>query len=106
MKINSVWATIKGRWSNATKSYDNITEELREKELTMEIERRENRSILHFRGGPTGFESYEINEHFLKGLLERNTFCICAGTTNSWPRCTVEMKPVVDFLKTEGFYAD
>lgn len=104
MKINFTWATIKGRWSKATSSYDDITEELREKELTMEIEKREDRSILHFRGGPTGFESYEINEHFLKGLLERDTFCVCVGTTNSWPRCTVKMKPVVEYLKSEGFY--
>ena len=99
MKINSVWATIKGRWSKATSSYEDITEELREKELTMEIERREDCSILHFRGGPTG-----IDEYFLKGLLEGNTFCICAGTTNSRPRCTVGMNQVVDFLKMNGFY--
>lgn len=104
MKINSVWTIIKGRWSKATSIYEDVSEEFKEKEITMEIEKRKDRSILHFRGGPTGFESYEINEYFLKNLPERETFCVCAGTTNSWPRCTVKMKPVIEYLKSKGFY--
>lgn len=64
----------------------------------------ESRMLLQFVGGPTGFESYYLDDEFIEGreaLVAANPealFCICGGTVNSWPCCEVSACAMLDFL--------
>jgi hypothetical protein len=55
---------------------------------------------MKFHGGPTGHESYHITPRLMQDLQKLaekgEKFCICAGTINSWPECSVPAKVVVD----------
>lgn len=54
---------------------------------------------IKFHGGPTGHESYYIAPELFENLRvlaeTGKTFCICAGTTNSWPECEVPADAVM-----------
>jgi hypothetical protein len=107
-KIMSKWIRQSGRWTDPPGEYRNVVEKEFTRELEMEIVQypadsiRPARMVLVFHGGPTGNESYYIDSL----LLCRNDsedFCICAGTINSWPKCSVNAKEVFDFLGRNGY---
>lgn len=106
MKINSVWSMEKGRWDKETKQFTNrVTTQLPDRELEMVIDQGTHGNTIKFEGGPTGFESYYI-EDLVRGFKQRPgfpTLCICAGTINSWPRCEVSVQRVQEFLKEHGY---
>jgi hypothetical protein len=81
--------------------YD-IGERREPKTLTMEIHPGKFYPLLHFVGGPTGYETYELSPSFILNLFairhNKQQFCICAGTKNSWPKCSVDTLNVLLFL--------
>ena len=102
-EINSRWAT-ETRWLD-TKPGGGMKQKSKTehstRKLTMAIlpkgrEGGSDKSILEFRDGPTGYESYYLNEITLEGDEE---FCICAGTPNRWPACYVDMPTVRKFVE-------
>jgi hypothetical protein len=101
-EIRSTWTTIKAKW-NGNDFYDHQST-VEERTLLMEIGcRSTGEPSLHFIGGPTGFEIYSVEalmdpEYGLEAE-GRETLCICAGTTNSWPKCEVPAADVIAFLK-------
>lgn len=101
MSITGYWQYEYGQWDEKYQEFRNrVKSVVHEKELDLEVEKRENNEdVLHFRGGPTGYESYYLQD--LKNIIEQagaeaNIFCICGGTINSWARCWVK----IDELKT------
>lgn len=97
--IDSEWVMLKGIWNPDARAYTRVIEEPRMKQIAMELFERAEITILKF-AGPTGHESYYVDKYLAGELLTRDqdNFCICAGTINSWPRCTVKRKDVADFL--------
>jgi len=106
MDINSKWTALRAEWDG--QNFVNEHEApLPDKVLSMELSTRPDwegnlKQVLYFRGGPTGFESYYVED-----LLDPETgisargdvdLCICGGTINSWPRCTVSTADVLKFL--------
>ncbi len=94
-EIDSRWETEK-RWVVDGKQKSSKTPST--KKLTMAIMTKgHNKPILQFREGPTGFESYYVeNLNFPEGEGE---FCICAGTPNRWPACYVDRNDVRNFIE-------
>jgi len=108
-RIKSLWTQEKGAWSGGDGTtpagyYNRKTEQLPCKDLHMLLEQRQDgRTILTFKGGPTGFESYHIDGGFVPRMIVdvhngRTTLCICAGTINRWPTVTVPLAEVLSFL--------
>lgn len=97
--ITSYWQTEKGKFDNNLCTFVNRKfSEIKEKEIYIEYDPETN--IIHFRGGPTGYESYYF--HSLEESIETfkfDKFCICAGTINSWPRCDVKVKDFMEIIK-------
>lgn len=57
--------------------------------------------VLVFEGGPTGHEAYRLDRHFVRELARRDRgddWSICAGTTGSWPACSVSRLDVLAFV--------
>ncbi len=102
--IPSLWTYETGRWSDDTNSYANISRRLEVKEVGLDIVKRKHSDaeVLRFNGGPTGFESYYLDDMLRMVNELTDTFCICAGTTNSWPICEVKVADVRKFLEEEG----
>jgi len=90
-----------GRWNGKTfvdREFYNYS-----KEIQMEIVDKDDKPILRFIGGPTGYESYYIKD-FLKPWPNRpSEICICGGTINSYHRCSVPWKEVEQFLSDNGY---
>lgn len=105
VKIHSSWSVEKGRWREGEGFVNRFTEHFaREIEMIVESATPDKGAILRFIGGPTGYESYYIAD--LQRPSDKphgESFCICAGTINRWPGCTVAWADVVAFLKAEGF---
>jgi hypothetical protein len=114
--IESWWTFRTGRWDdNNGFGYVDIKERRETRTLTLQIvERGHGKRSLQFVGGPTGYESYDIDD-----LLDPKTglatfgpnpedamFCICGGTMNSWPTCEVRAKDVLDYLLSQGYGHD
>ena len=100
-RIMSTWQQETARFDG--KSFvDRKHGEKRQKELTMTLEMLDSRPRLRFISGPTGYESYYADDAFVERLTsqleQHKTFCICAGTINSWPEATVPLGEVVLFL--------
>ena len=83
--------------------------DIQERMLELRIEPSEYNSklVLRFIGGPTGHESYYLND--LMSLLAEappnEVLTICAGTINSWPRCWInitELQEAVRLLAKEN----
>jgi len=103
MKINSKWSQEVGRWDVLFCDYiDRKVIQLPDKDLVMKIERKESGDILKFLGGPTGFESYNIKDLTALPLIGED-LCICGGTINKYPQCTVNMNDVKEFLKSKRY---
>jgi len=92
-KIKARWVVKKGHWSNATDTFIHRVKEETTRELSMEV----RNDILYFRGGPTGYESYYIDD--IKNLKPGVELCICAGTINRWAECYVQSDDVLAFLE-------
>ena len=100
MKIKSYWQSETGRWSDATNSYTNkILSNIREKKLEVIIVKSEDKKILKFLGGPTGFESYYLEDLLLNIDNKTEKLYICAGTINSWSSCYVLWEDVKKIIK-------
>ena len=100
MKIKSYWQYEKGKWNEEHNEYIQRTmSPTKEKILDVILDTGSHRheAIVHFNGGPTGFESY-----YLKSLLEidwqGDQFVICGGTINSWACCWVKSKDLNEIL--------
>ncbi len=93
MKIKSYWQSETGRWDNNSNSFINKKlSELKEKELEVIITKsptQPKRKILKFIGGPTGHESYYLEDLNFDIENKSEKFYICAGTINSWFSCYV-----------------
>ena len=64
---------------------------------------------MKFIGGPTGFESYYLEDLEGDTLDHDGDFCICGGTINSWANCTVDTadihKAIEIYEEKEGWNA-
>ncbi len=99
VEIESKWDYETGRWNNKKREFTDIKHKESVKTIKMRIEAVGNKLVLRFIGGPTGFESYYI-EDLLENKLRSDDFCICGGTINSWPACRVKWSEVEAFMKT------
>lgn len=94
-EIDSRWETEK-RWVKGREQKSST--DVSTKKLTMAIVTEgHDKPILNFRGGPTGFESYYIEDLSLSS--DEGDFCICAGTANRWPACFVDKAEVNKFVE-------
>jgi len=103
MKITSYWTYETGKWDEDSGKFINRKiSEIKTKELEIEIDKTDHGDnygpILRFKGGPTGFESYYINE-LLEDEYNHEDFGICGGTINSWARCWVKTKDINKILE-------
>ena len=101
MQIKSYWQRGYAKWDGG-KYVDKKLSEVEEKELKVTLDiTNTDKPIIKFHGGPTGFESYYLNDILENpfGLNENDNFCICGGTINSWPRCWVKTKDFKSILE-------
>lgn len=100
-KIRALMIYESGTWNSKSNKYENIRFRKESKELEMVLRPNERGTIIKFEGGPTGYESFYI-EDFLKDIdnFESDRCSICAGTINSYAQCIVSLKEVVDFIKS------
>lgn len=97
MKINSIWETEIGTWDEYKCKYTDRKITVDEKELDMVIIEGIHGPIVRFVGGPTGHESYYI-EDLLSSDFTKGDFYICAGTINRWSACKVKREEVLNFI--------
>ncbi len=98
MKIKSYWRYKKGNWDNKINTYKDVyyTEE-EEKILDVELD-TDDKPIVRFLGGPTGYESYYFTDVYKKPRPD-NKFYMCTGTINSWAECWVKVDDFTEILK-------
>ncbi len=106
-EIESEWFALIANWDENTEKYINHhTIQLPNRILRMKIINHSDNpdnKILEFIGGPTGYETYYINDLLKnKKLYCDENFCICAGTINSWHSCFVKWKDIFNFLKVNN----
>lgn len=102
--IEALFITTTGRWDEIREEYVDIKKTSRRKEINLFIDSDgDSRRIIGFRGGPTGHESY-----YLQDLIDRppvETLCICGGTINKYDECrvsaTVVNEAIAEFLEKE-----
>jgi len=102
MKINSVFTFETARWDSSLNNFVGRKSRDETREIEVAIIARDGKPLLVFTGGPTGFESYYL-EDILEEPLRGDDFCICGGTVNSWPRCIVNWQDVVDLIHGNGY---
>lgn len=104
-EIESEWFSLNARW-DGTGYTDRSVSKMPGRILKMMIIDGSDKSrgkILQFIGGPTGHETYYINDLFKDTNLEKSgNLCICAGTINSWPSCYVKWDDVLNYLRKEN----
>lgn len=98
-QIISYWKVTRGVWNNKECKYENFSQTFYNKQIEMEITQGKHGPVLRFIGGPTGYESYYIEDLMKNSLREGTDFCICAGTINSWPECKVPWDEVFHFIQ-------
>lgn len=115
--IQCWWTILKGRWDPAKNSFVDRKQEQTIKTLQMSIEDSkdiqdmtpgappaETYKTLRFHGGPTGHESYRLQDILDNTVrFQSARFCICAGTINRWPACHVPWSQVNIFLRLRGY---
>ncbi len=102
MLIESEWQYEKGKWDKETCQFiDRTFSKLFIKEIKIKIFLNilSGKETVQFVGGPTGFESYFLEDLENHDLNNTNKFCICGGTINSWARCTVRSKDIYNAIK-------
>ena len=102
MKIKATFTTEYGRFDSKLNKFVDKYGHTEYKVLEMRVVLKMNLPILEFIGGPTGFETYYLEDLRRSNLNNgNNEFCICGGTINKWPRCIVNKKEVFDFIDIE-----
>lgn len=102
-KINSSWTKETGRWDNTKNTFVDRKKTYSEKIIHVALKNDEGRKLLQFIGGPTGFETYEL-ESLNEIVTGIGNFCLCGGTLNSWQRCDVksaDLRKIVDEMMTK-----
>lgn len=102
MIIESEWMYETGKWDNKISEFINrIIAEPVIKKIEIKVYRDiiNDRDIVNFVGGPTGFESYRLEDLKSHDLDNDERFCICGGTINSWANCTVACKDIYEAIK-------
>jgi hypothetical protein len=103
MKILSFWQHETGKWDEVLRIYtERKKSPIKTKELEVNIVKSDfnNKKIVKFYGGPTGHESYYLDDLLrTKFNKKEDRFCICAGTINSWSCCWVRASDLLRFLK-------
>jgi hypothetical protein len=91
-----------GTWNNELKKFDPVNERKYERTISMEVLEVDYRLVLRFIGGPTGHETYRVEDLLATASrIPGDEFSICAGTINSWHACIVSRIEVEKFI--EGF---
>lgn len=111
MKITSYWQAETGYYDDRVGRYTRRRfTDVKEKTLEVKITESEynNKLIVQFIGGPTGNESYYLDDliNLLTDANYEGSFSICAGTINRWPHCWIkvkDLKPIILALQEE-FY--
>jgi hypothetical protein len=99
--IEAIFIQEIGRWDKSSNTFVDLSTSKTIRNIEMVLCERDDKQILKFVGGPTGFESYYV-EDLLALPFAKSTFCICGGTINRWPRCEVSSTEVAIFLKKIG----
>lgn len=96
-EIKARFVTERGHWDG--EKFINRVSKTTWKTIHMELDKSAHGDIIRFLGGPTGHESYYVDDLLVKPQEEYPEFCICAGTINRWPACYVSRKEVFDFIR-------
>jgi len=100
IKVKSWWTYEKGRWSEKEGKYiDKTISPVYTKDLEIGFKKVNGKDILKFIGGPTGFESYYLEDLEGDTLDHDGDFCICGGNINSWAKCSVKSKDIHNAIK-------
>jgi len=100
MIIKSFWTYEKADWDG--KNFVNrTTSEIFEKDLEIKVYNDiiVGYELVRFFGGPTGYESYRLEDLESHDLDTNEQFCICGGTINSWAKCTVASRDINKAIK-------
>lgn len=98
--IESEWTHRTGVWDGERKTFiDKTWTKPLIKQITMLIYQDiYDRGIVKF-NGPTGFETYRLEDLKTHDLDNDKRFCICGGTINSWANCTVSCRDIHEGIK-------
>jgi hypothetical protein len=103
MKILSFWQHETGKWDEVLSIYtERKKSPIKTKELEVSIVKSDfnNKKIVQFHGGPTGHESYYLDDLLRLNLNRKiDRFYICAGTIDLWPKCWIMTSDLLRFLK-------
>jgi len=99
--IKSRWVITKGKWNNKKNKYDDISSIQLVKTIGMEIIVRDDKKILQFTDGPTGYERYYVDDLLRNNKTAQEELCICAGTINRWAECYVNWSDVLKFISKD-----
>ena len=101
MEIKSEWVYEKGKWDKEQNKFVDVTlSKTYVKMLKTRVFINDNgKEILQFMGGPTGWESYYLDDLKKHDLKNEGKFCICAGTMNSWAKCSVKSRDIHNAIK-------
>jgi len=100
-EIKAIFTAETAKWDG--KKYFEYNYRTYEKEIEMVIEDRGGKPILKFIGGPTGYESYYVEDMVKPRQKLSRELCICGGTVNSYHKCIVPWNEVVQFLLDSGY---
>jgi len=101
-EIQGIFTKETGDWQeDSGNTFTNRKSKTWYRTLVMEIYVQSGKPLLHFQKAPTGYETYYIEDliAYQKPFDESSLMCICGGTINSWARCEVNYKEVMDFIK-------
>ena len=99
--IEAIFIQEIGRWDKSSNTFVDYSTSKTIRNIEMCLYEKDGKQMLEFVGGPTGFESYYV-EDLLTLPFAKSSFCICGGTINRWPRCEVSCTEVATFLKKLG----
>jgi hypothetical protein len=90
-------------WCPQDRKYQRLTQEIHEKNIAVRLIVRgaPARSLLDF-AGPTGCETYSLDDMRDLAWSGNSDFAACAGTVNSWPGCFVNVADIRKFLEDQG----
>ena len=104
--INAVFTETQGKWDTNRNEYTDIKSKayartLKVKFLPVIAHPYGEKWIIYFEGGPTGFESYYVNDGFVERLenAQGERLPLCVGTINRYAECTVLIADVLEIIK-------